>query len=105
MGACGAFQVAGTEVRGGMPCVRACRRAPGVGEGEGRGAAWCVGARGAAPRRPFACPRGLAYARLGLAKGQPPGITKGRVQPLNPGETARWRAPATRSSVARTPVK
>ena len=59
----------------------------------------------AAPRRPFACPRGLAYARLGLAKGQPTGITKGRVQPLNPGETARWRAPATRSSVARTPVK
>ena len=28
MGACGAFQVARTEVRGGMLCVRACRRAP-----------------------------------------------------------------------------
>ena len=28
MGACGAFQVARAEVRGGMLCVRACRRAP-----------------------------------------------------------------------------
>ena len=28
MGACGAFQVARTEVCGGMLCVRACRRAP-----------------------------------------------------------------------------
>ena len=28
MGACGAFQAARAEVRGGMLCVRACRRAP-----------------------------------------------------------------------------
>ena len=28
MGACGAFRVARAEVRGGMLCVRACRRAP-----------------------------------------------------------------------------
>jgi len=28
MGACGAFQVARAKVRGGMLCVRACRRAP-----------------------------------------------------------------------------
>ena len=52
-------------------------------------AACCVCELAAAPRRPFACPRGLAYARLGLAKGQPPDITKGRVPPPNPGETAR----------------
>ncbi len=32
--------------------------------------------------------RGLAYARLGLANGQPLDITKGRVTPRNPGETA-----------------
>ena len=28
MGACGAFQIARAEMRGGMLCVRACRRAP-----------------------------------------------------------------------------
>ena len=82
MGACGAFQVARAEVRGGMLCVRACRRAP-----------------------PAVCmPRGLAYARLGLAKASPPTSPRGGSAPY-PGETARWRAPAARSSVARTPVR
>ena len=45
----------GAEARGGMPDVRACRRA----------------------HRSVARLRGLAYARLGLATGQPPTITKG----------------------------
>ena len=55
MGACGAFLAARAEARGGMPDVRACRRA----------------------LRPVAWLRGLAYARLGLAAGQPPATTKG----------------------------
>ena len=83
MGGCDAFQVARTEAPGGMLCVELA----------------------AAPRRPLYAQEASHTLGLGLAKDQPPDTTRGRVYPPNPGEMARWRAPAARSSVARTPVK
>ena len=74
MGACGAFPAAWTEARGGMPGVGPCRRA----------------------HQSFARPEGLAYARLGLAKGQPPDRTKGGATATESGrDSALTRARST----------
>ena len=72
MGACGAVAGPTAGARGGMLNGGACRRA----------------------RNRFTARTGLAYARIGLASGQPPNVAKEVETPAPvPGETARQRDP------------